>query len=83
MTGAAEVELRWAREQASEKLAQIATLFKPHMKATLLIRSPAFPDGTRDFMLTNDTIPDAIASLELLAKRPVTPYADWNGKHDG
>lgn len=54
-----------ASEIASEKLSEIAALFKPGARLTLLVRTPGYPDGSRDFVLTNDALVDAIAALEI------------------
>ena len=61
--------LQNVREVAGERLAEIQSLFKPGTKATLLIRRPAHPDGSQDFLLTDDAIDDAIAALQLLKTR--------------
>ena len=55
---------------AGELLHQIADLFKPGAKLTLVVRVPEFPDGTRDVLLTDDTAPEIIKAIEALAKRP-------------
>jgi hypothetical protein len=65
-----EARLRFARSEASKHLDQIQQLWNPGMKVTLLVRSPDHPDGSRDFMLTDDQIPDVIAALEILKTRP-------------
>jgi hypothetical protein len=46
-----------------EHLAEIAPLFKEGVKLTLLARCPDAPDGTRDLVLTNDTLGAAITAL--------------------
>jgi hypothetical protein len=58
------------REEASEHLAAIQAMFVPGAKVSLLVRHPSHPDGTRDFYLTDDTIPEVIAALHLLSRRP-------------
>lgn len=37
--------------------------FKPGSKITLLVRCPGAPDHSRDFVLTNDALDEAIAAL--------------------
>jgi hypothetical protein len=39
------------------------------MKVTLLVRHPDFPDGTRNLVMTDDTLPDAIRALQVAAKQ--------------
>lgn len=60
---------------ARDHLASIAALFAPGAKATLLIRSPVAADGSRDFVLTDDELPEAIAALlkRLPDRDPVPP----------
>ena len=58
------------RREASHHLEQIAKLFKPGMKITLVVRNPDEPDGEQDTLLTDDTIPEVIRALEQLAKKP-------------
>jgi hypothetical protein len=58
------------RQEASYHLEQIAKLFNPGMKLTLVVRNPEHPDGTQDTLLTDDTVPEVIAALKLLAERP-------------
>lgn len=66
----AEHRLRQARHDASVLLDRIQQLWNPGMKVTLLVRSPDHPDGTRDFLLTDDTLDAVIAALEILKTRP-------------
>jgi hypothetical protein len=47
---------------------EIKRLFKPPMRITVLVRIPDFPDGTRDFVLTDDKLDDAAAAL--LMRKP-------------
>lgn len=46
-------------ERAAARLDDIRAMFKPGVKITLLVRTPAFPDGKRDFLLTDDDL-DAV-----------------------
>lgn len=41
---------------------RITKLFKPGVKIAVLVRSPGFPD--RDFMMTDDAIPELRAMLD-------------------
>ncbi len=63
-----------AVQQISEIVADhmdaILKLFKPGAKITVLVRSPAHPDGSRDFVLANDTIDAAISALALRKTQP-------------
>lgn len=47
-------------------LADVASLFKPGAKLTLIVRSPAAEAAGKDagFVMTNDTLDDAIAALQ-------------------
>jgi hypothetical protein len=56
--------------EASGHLEKIASLFNPGMRLTLVVRNPERPDGSQDVLLTDDTVPEVIAALELLAERP-------------
>lgn len=46
-------------------LGEIAELFKPGVKLTFLARHPDSPYGTADMVLTDDTLFEAIAALEI------------------
>lgn len=58
------------RRSASHHLEQIAKLFNPGMKLTLVVRNPDEPDGSQNVLLTDDTIPEVVLALEQLAKKP-------------
>ena len=45
-------------------LTEASLCFKPGAKLTLLVRNPTVP-GDADFVMTSDTLPDAIAALQL------------------
>jgi len=62
----ADSQVREAGAVIASHLAQIEGLFKREagVKITLIARSPGFPDGRRDLVITSDTIDDAIAALE-------------------
>jgi hypothetical protein len=56
-------------QDIADRLESIHTLFKAPVKLTLIIRDPAFPDGTRDTMQTSDDWQLAKAAADrLLAK---------------
>jgi len=42
---------------------EIVALFKPGVKITILVRTPSHPDGSRDLVMTNDLITEAIAAI--------------------
>lgn len=50
-------------EIVAEHMDAIKSLFKPDMKITVLLRSSEVPNGSRDFVMMDDTIDDAIAAL--------------------
>lgn len=54
--------LELVRSRCSEHLNLVADMFKPNAKLTLLVRQPGFPD--QDFMMTNDSLDEAISMLE-------------------
>ncbi len=50
--------------EVAEHCAQVAKLFKPGAKVTILIRNPSQADG--DMVVSDDAIDSAIAALERL-----------------
>ena len=50
-------------ERVGRLLNEIALNFKAGAKLTLLVRPAAADDHSRDFVLTNDTLPAAIEAL--------------------
>ena len=56
-----------AAETAGEHLAAIQALFKPGVKVTLLVRTTTHPDGSRDFILTDDDLNEAIKAIRIRA----------------
>lgn len=50
-------------DEAGHYLDKIARLFTPGKKLTLLVRDPEFPNGSRNFCLTDDTWPEVRAAL--------------------
>jgi hypothetical protein len=57
--------LRAAGEKINQHLAEIAELFNPGTKLTLLARQPSHPSGDRDLVQTNDDLDAAIAALRI------------------
>lgn len=53
--------LESARQNIALHMDKILQNFKKDAKITVLVRSPGHPD--RDFLMTNDAIPDAIEAL--------------------
>ncbi len=51
-------------EQVADHMDAILKFFKPGAKITVLVRRPEHADGKQDFVLSNDTIPDAIKALQ-------------------
>jgi hypothetical protein len=62
VSGQSEI-VRGVGHLISEHLGEIAALFKPGTKLTLLARQPHMPDGSQDMVLTDDTLDRAIAAL--------------------
>lgn len=58
------------RREAEAHLAAIQDLFRPGWRATVIVRNPDKPDGTQDFLLTDDNLDEVSAALELLKRRP-------------
>lgn len=57
-------ELQHVVDQVSDHMSAILGHFKGGAKITVLVRSPEATDGSRDFVLTNDTLDQAIAALQ-------------------
>jgi len=49
----------------ADHLVEIAALFKPGVKLTLIARTPTHPDGSRDVVVTDDNVSSVIRALEL------------------
>lgn len=62
-------------EIVADHMDEILACFKPGAKITVLVRRPEKPDGSQDFVLTNDTIDDAIAALQT---RKTAPTVEGN-----
>jgi hypothetical protein len=52
-----------AAGEISEHLDAIKSLFKPGAKVTLLVRTPSHRDGSRDLLMTDDIIDEAIGAM--------------------
>lgn len=59
-----------AAEVVAEHMDAIMTLFKTGAKITVLVRAPDFPDGSRDFVQSNDVLGEAIRALSIRDKDP-------------
>jgi hypothetical protein len=62
------------REIASH-LADLADLFKPGAKLTLLVRRPEHPDGSQDMVVTDDGLHEVIAALWISVVRGNAPVS--------
>lgn len=51
-------------EEIGDHMDAILRLFKPGAKITVLVRTPDYPDGSRDMLMTSDDIENAIAALK-------------------
>lgn len=54
------------RRQIADKLDEITALYSEPVKVTLVVRAPAYPDGRRDTVMTDDDPEKAIAALRAL-----------------
>lgn len=52
-----------ARDEIASHMDAIVALFKPGVKITVLVRTPSHPDGSRDMVMTDDIIDEAVAAL--------------------
>lgn len=50
-------------------LQNVARLFKPGKKLTLLVRDPDCPDGRRDLVVSDDQLDAAIQALRIRVER--------------
>lgn len=67
----AQAKIDVARERISRYLVKIEGCFTEPVKLTLVARNPAYPDGSRDVLLTNDDLAEmkrALAVLETTEK---------------
>jgi hypothetical protein len=55
--------LEHARDEISDHMDAIVALFKPGVKITVLVRTPSHPDGSRDLLMTSDTIGAIVKAL--------------------
>lgn len=62
-------------EIVAEHMDAILACFKPGAKIIVLIRRPEKPDGSQDFILTNDTIDAAITALQTRKTAPTVEGA--------
>lgn len=52
-------------EAAAERMGEIAQMINPSMRLTLLARNPDLPDGSQDFVITADNLPDVMTALKI------------------
>lgn len=72
------------RRAVAAKLDEIAVLYRDPVKVTLVVRVPAFPDGRRDTVMTDDDPEKAIAALRSLYSDPNSEqYGDAAKLHRG
>lgn len=64
--------LRENHLEISAYLEIIAKLWKPGAKLTLLVRRPEAPDGSQDYLATDDDLDQAIEALRVLKARGAT-----------
>jgi len=57
-------------EQVADHMDEILRFFKPGAKITVIVRRPEHPDGRQDFVLSNDTLDEAIAALQQRKTQP-------------
>ena len=50
-------------EIVADRMEEILQCFKPGALITVLVRNPSKPDGTQDFVLSNDSLHNAIKAL--------------------
>lgn len=59
-----------AGEYVGELADEIKKQFKPPMRITILVRMPDHPDGSRDFILTDDTLDEVVAAIARRKDQP-------------
>lgn len=52
-------------QEIADRLADIADMFKPGAKLTLLVRHPDYPNGDRDVVITDDSLAAVIDALRI------------------
>lgn len=53
------------QEGIAAHLDKIASMFKPGVQVTCLVRSSAFPDGSRDVIVTSDDLGEVMKAMEI------------------
>lgn len=69
----AQAKIDYARERISDYLVKIEGCFSEPVRLTLVARNPAFPDGSRDMLLTNDDLTETKRALETLEQKGTDP----------
>lgn len=59
--GASDLEA--VRDRLSDLLDDVKTYFKPGVKVTLVVRTPTHADGSRDLILTDDILNEAVGAI--------------------
>ena len=59
------MSLRRTQQTVNDHMLDIASIFNPGVKVTVLVRTPSHPN--RDFMMTDDEIPELRAMLDRCA----------------
>ena len=65
----AQAKLEAARERIAGYLLKIEDVFLEPVKVTLVVRNPAYPDGSRDLLLTSDKLPEMRRALDMLEQK--------------
>lgn len=71
MTADRVVRIDQLRRQIAAKMDEIVALYSDSVKITLVVRAPAYPDGRRDTVMTDDDPEKAIAALRALYGDPM------------
>jgi len=50
-------------ETIADHMHALRFAIEPGMKITLLVRSPDYPDGSRDLLMTDDLIDEAVGAM--------------------
>lgn len=58
-------KVREAGRAIQEMMADIADMFVPGYRITVVARNPEFPDGSRDMVLTDDTWEGIMTALRI------------------
>jgi len=70
MTAPTDGLVQATHAQIARNLRRIATLFVPEMRLTLVARHLDYPDGSRDMVVTDDTLSAVITALTIRESKP-------------